>query len=556
MGRSFFHELAFWVVVVTAACRYNLYYTVTSLSLLVTHLHLVVWPFARFPVISYSILFGLLTWCFFLTPVHVLSFTLIDLWAPYSVHPPSNTVDIVHDAGRNSVVDVFAIHGLGSNPDSAWTYRDNITEIRWLKDILPKEQGFINIRVVMVNHQTQWYANTVDASFEDHAEMILKDIESVHKSNQHRPIIFIAHSFGGLLLKQTLLLAKLRSSPVAAMTRGILFLGVPHSGTRSAFIGSLLSCTAYWRGSSTTLLEYMTPGSEHLMSLEKWFYNIYVNPHSSHTLLPYICDFHELRSERFGRLVLGPTVDHNSGRSSHGDIVKLDTDHRGLNKFMSAQDPNFRRFLRHFSKALGVATSENYNFKEYNIPFQLDLFRNDKFTSRANVLKRIHELLGHHNEYSRPNVVVLQGIGGIGKTELAVEYAYSHQESYSSIYWVDCATENLVRRSFLRIASRVSRYYAGSTVEAASPNTFVDMFGLKGLFGEKELNSTSEEHALEAVVAMRDWFAEGSNRGWLLIFDNLDEPETFNIVDYVPKPHGVASSLRVDDGDYRITESP
>ena len=74
---------------------------------------------------------------------------------------------------------VFAIHGLGSNADSTWTYRNDTTEVRWLKEILPKTEGLESIRVAMVNHQTRWDANTVNMKFEDHAASILDEIESL-----------------------------------------------------------------------------------------------------------------------------------------------------------------------------------------------------------------------------------------------------------------------------------------------------------------------------------------------------------------------------------------
>jgi hypothetical protein len=65
----------------------------------------------------------------------------------------------VHRLLRNS--SIFAIHGLGSNPESAWAYRGNQSRVHWLRDLLPEEQEFRNIRVVMVNHQTRWDSNTV-----------------------------------------------------------------------------------------------------------------------------------------------------------------------------------------------------------------------------------------------------------------------------------------------------------------------------------------------------------------------------------------------------------
>lgn len=183
----------------------------------------------------------------------------------------------------------------------------------------------------------------------------------------------------------------------------------------------------------------------------------------------------------------------------------------------------------------GVSARPGADFREYHIPFQLDFFRNDKFTGRRDVLERVHDSLGRPKEHSQPNVVVLQGTGGIGKTELAVEYAHLHQESYNSVFWVDCSTDNSVRHSFLRIASRVLRHYAGKAAEPATHNAFAARLGLKGLVDDKGLNSTLDERALEVVEAMRNWLAEGPNRGWLLIFDNLDDLETFNIMDYIPR---------------------
>lgn len=86
------------------------------------------------------------------------------------------------------------------------------------------------------------------------------------------------------------------------MASGILFLGVPHSGTPVAFLASLLSCTAYWRGSSSTLLELMSEGGHAIKALESDFFELYVHQYPR----PYICDILEGRPERVGRLILGP----------------------------------------------------------------------------------------------------------------------------------------------------------------------------------------------------------------------------------------------------------
>jgi hypothetical protein len=78
---------------------------------------------------------------------------------------------------------IFAIHGLGSNPESAWAYGGNQSRVHWLRDLLPEEQGFRNTRVVMVNHQTRWDSNTAHMGLHEHASELLESIQSLHKVN-------------------------------------------------------------------------------------------------------------------------------------------------------------------------------------------------------------------------------------------------------------------------------------------------------------------------------------------------------------------------------------
>ncbi|KAK4455447.1 tetratricopeptide-like helical [Podospora aff. communis PSN243] len=292
----------------------------------------------------------LLVWCVLLTPIQIFVPTPMDAWTRYAEHPPFRSYEVLRQP-EHPIVDVFAIHGLGSNPRSAWRYVGNGTEVYWLQDLLPQQEGFENLRIIMINHQTRWDSNSPEADFDVFAKMMLDEIEHLHHKN--RPIIFIAHSFGGLLLKRSLVLATSRSKDVARMTKGVLFLGVPHFGTKAAFIASLLACTAYWRGSSTTMLEYMAEGNSIVERLDKDFDEAYAEADSKREYdTPYISNFLEMRPERFGKLSLSPTVNTKSGSLRYGKEVRLDTDHRGLNKFRATDDPNFELFLRQFRRAL------------------------------------------------------------------------------------------------------------------------------------------------------------------------------------------------------------
>ncbi|KAJ2969949.1 hypothetical protein NUW58_g9844 [Xylaria curta] len=294
--------------------------------------------FAAGTTIRLGVQVVMLCWCLCITPFHVL--------VPTSVkREPLSMTEGVYDPGRSARIDVFAIHGLGSVPGNAWTYRSNETKVHWLSELLPQTMGFEDARIIMVNHQTRWASDAAPIQFNDHAYELLEHIESLHKTNSDRPIIFIAHSFGGLLLKKALILAKARPSSVAATVRGIIFLGVPHRGTYAAFLASCISCLTFFRGSSSSLHEFMSVDGPTILELESTFYDGYVIPYHAYQPQPYICDVIEMRSEQMGNLVLGPIVRQKYGLLRHGRIFTLDTDHRGLNKFYSHSDPNYVKLV-------------------------------------------------------------------------------------------------------------------------------------------------------------------------------------------------------------------
>jgi tetratricopeptide (TPR) repeat protein len=118
----------------------------------------------------------------------------------------------------------------------------------------------------------------------------------------------------------------------------------------------------------------------------------------------------------------------------------------------------------------------------FNLPFS----RNKFFTGRDDILKGIHK-----NFSEGENVQALSGIGGVGKTQTALQYAYQYQQAYRIVLWGNAnSRETLV-------------------------TDFVAMAGLLNL-PEKEAQDQSE-----AVNAVKRWF--GNNDGWLLILDNADE---------------------------------
>lgn len=119
----------------------------------------------------------------------------------------------------------------------------------------------------------------------------------------------------------------------------------------------------------------------------------------------------------------------------------------------------------------------------WNIPFR----RNPTFTGRERNLAELAVKLGQS-----PAAVIhtVQGGGGVGKTALAVEYAYRYRSQFDVVWWI----------------------------RAEEPTSLVgDYTSLAAALGLRE----AEPH--RAAVAVRGWL--DTHERWLLVLDNAEAPE-------------------------------
>jgi hypothetical protein len=172
---------------------------------------------------------------------------------------------------------------------------------------------------------------------------------------------------------------------------------------------------------------------------------------------------------------------------------------------------------------------------KFLVPFRFDYMKNGKFTGRKELLTQVHEQLSSGWRGTGSNISALYGPGGIGKTQIAIEYAHLHHANYSSVFWVDATNQKSACDSFLQIATRVLRHYVEKDVETPNYGSIARTLGLIDLLDENGRISMmyGDNHGI--VDAMKDWFAKEANTEWLLIFDNVDDLETFDIRDFFPK---------------------
>lgn len=136
----------------------------------------------------------------------------------------------VGHVGESGGVDIVAVHGLRGHPIRSFT--DPSTGCCWLRDLLPEDVP--NSRVYSYGYSygmgTVFEEPTMSDSIHDLARDFLFSLRVERgDGNSERPLIFIGHNLGGLLIKSALVQASSRpqSIHIVRFTAGVLFMGTP-----------------------------------------------------------------------------------------------------------------------------------------------------------------------------------------------------------------------------------------------------------------------------------------------------------------------------------------
>src|SRR2546425_13216048 len=86
----------------------------------------------------------------------------------------------------------------------------------------------------------------------------------------------------------------------------------------------------------------------------------------------------------------------------------------------------------------------------WNVPFR----RNPFFTGREPIFTQIHSLL-HAGTTALSQPPAISGLGGIGKTQTVVEYAYRSRDSYPFVLWVQANTPETLLLHFVALRKQL-----------------------------------------------------------------------------------------------------
>ncbi|KAJ5371991.1 Cytochrome P450 [Penicillium concentricum] len=247
-------------------------------------------------------------------------------------------------------IDIVAVHGLQGDARRTWTHE--ASKVCWPSDLIP---NYIkNARVLSWGYTANTNSLGGKATSSDrilqHAGTLIEELQNDREFEDatERPIIFVCHSLGGIIVKRALTLSQGRTSAKSARlhmiytcTYGILFFGTPHNGSSKArqlgTIHKLASFIVPKRVArfETSLVTGIEDDSETIQNLAEDF-----SPLMSRYHIMFLWE--QLRTD------MKYTTDYIVDRESAAPILDgtdrcgIAADHRGICKFENVDSPGFK----------------------------------------------------------------------------------------------------------------------------------------------------------------------------------------------------------------------
>ncbi|KAF5669916.1 hypothetical protein FDENT_11382 [Fusarium denticulatum] len=406
--------------------------------------------------------------------------------------------------------DIIAITGLDGHAYGSWRGKGNLGRM-WLRDFLSKDLPYC--RTMIYGYNSKLSSHGLDTIM-DYGRELIEELKKIRYSDElrQRPLFFIAHSFGGIILAHCLVKAVQTNEddhPTIATlhkaTYGMLLFGIPHKGLVVDDIQKMLaggenhprSILLQQIRDKSDLLAYQLADFKNLIRDRK-IVSFYETGQTRQL------EFNNKinRWERTGSFITA--VDADSALlqlpDSTEEKIPLDSDHSMIVKFDNKNNRGYasaRDKLRQFEQdaPIVVATrflpTKNGPKPSIMIPFQRDC----AFVDREDIIAKI---AGYDKAAAYHNRIALVGLGGVGKSQIAIEYAYRVKESESQtwVFWVHAAN-----------TARFEQAYGDIANKAEIPGR--------------------EDPKADVLKIVYDWLCDERNGRWLMILDNADDDESF-----------------------------
>ncbi|KAH8646248.1 hypothetical protein BX600DRAFT_444054 [Xylariales sp. PMI_506] len=401
------------------------------------------------------------------------------------------------------LVDIVAVHGIAEDSIGAW--KDPTTKYNWLRDFLPQHLQVARILTYGYDGTTSSFlANDAEEQLEGMAATLVQEFHGERASVKatRRPIIFICHGLGGLLVKQSLIYSSTRKAHMVThlldlyiSTYAILFFGTPHGPMTKAA----------WLAYEQSLHQVPFPLSDPVGD-SRAVEDDYPLPKRVHTAFTPLCKNYRLFflwEQKKTSLCNGPVyiVDYLSAVPSldntetsgiyatHSSMVKfssqtsayftvlaaLDTYCKSAPKCVSDRwsetDVALQRLRAAEVRELtGIDMKDDYQavngaagventgrnrtatISQYFYPPPQTTIN---FVGRSEMISKIAQAFFTAEKVrgDERTCFVIYGMGGSGKTQLSARFAYKYKRHYSAVFMIDATNKDTIRESFCKIAT-------------------------------------------------------------------------------------------------------
>ncbi|MCJ1451370.1 hypothetical protein MMC28_001706, partial [Mycoblastus sanguinarius] len=242
-------------------------------------------------------------------------------------------------------VDIVAVHGLNGDAKDTWT--DPKTKAFFLEDYLPTDVK--GARVLNFSYNADAAFGNTTADILDHAKNLLASLVDQREDDdgKQRPIIFMAYSLGGIIVKQAINWANIESQyhNIRDHTLGIVFFGTPHRGSEKGSYGKVLANVAagVMHKPKSKLVNALQSNSDTLMRLNSEFR--FQAPRYQ------ILSFYELKPMRlFSSLIVEK---YSALLDIDGeDQQPIDANHRDMCKVATKDDEMYQKLVKRLNRMM------------------------------------------------------------------------------------------------------------------------------------------------------------------------------------------------------------
>ncbi|KAF2704007.1 hypothetical protein K504DRAFT_451211 [Pleomassaria siparia CBS 279.74] len=308
------------------------------------------------------------------------------------------------------------------------------------------------------------------------------------------------------------------STDIAEYAKAVLFLVTPHRGSSFSTWGGIAARVLRPLGSNPLLLRELTYDSVALLDIQEEFETAFSNKLQ-------VINFFERRKTRLLKLwfVQWEAFCVTEQSAKYGSMnIGLDVDHYGLNKFKSATDDKYILVRNQLLDTIKPISPQKQK-RLYNVPHDTV----ESYTERQALSTAVAEKLRVQHPKARVQyALTIYGLGGSGKTQLALKYIEDHKNEYNPILWIDGNDQESVLSSFERCASELQLQIDASRAQ----NT----------------NLADSPH----VRAVLKWLRhrKQTDDRWLVVIDNADDVKWW-IGNVVLIPEGDQGSIIITSQD-------